>query len=42
MVLGLGDDDVVEIRQGLAAGERVVVQGLETLTEGTPVRVTGA
>jgi multidrug efflux pump subunit AcrA (membrane-fusion protein) len=42
VLLGLGDDDIVEIRQGLAAGERVVVKGLETLTEGTPVRVTGA
>lgn len=41
VVLGLGDDDIVEIREGLAVGERVVVQGLETLTDQTRVRVTG-
>jgi membrane fusion protein (multidrug efflux system) len=39
--LGLGDDDVVEVRQGLEGEERIVVRGLETLTDGTPVRVTG-
>ncbi len=39
--LGLGDDDVVEVRQGLEGEERVVVRGLETLTDGTRVRVTG-
>ena len=42
VVLGLGDDEIVEVRQGLEAGERIVVKGLETLTEGTRVRVTGA
>lgn len=42
VVLGLGDDEVVEIRQGLEAGERIVVRGLETLTDGTRVRVSGA
>jgi len=42
VVLGLGDDDVVEIRQGLEPGERVVVKGLETLTDGTRVRVSGS
>ena len=41
VVLGLGDDDQVEVRQGLAAGERIVVRGLETLTDGTRVRVSG-
>ena len=41
VVLGLGDDNIVEVREGLAVGERVVVQGLETLTDQTPVRVTG-
>lgn len=41
VALGLGDDDIVEIREGLAVGERVVVQGLETLTDQTRVRVTG-
>jgi len=42
VVPGLGDDEVVEIREGLAPGDRVVVRGLETLTDGTRVRVTGA
>jgi RND family efflux transporter MFP subunit len=42
VVLGLGDDEIVEIRQGLEPGERIVVRGLETLTDGTRVRVTGA
>ena len=41
VVLGLGDDDVVEVRQGLEPGEQIVVKGLETLTDGTRVRVTG-
>jgi membrane fusion protein (multidrug efflux system) len=41
VVLGLGDDDIVEIREGLDGGERVVVQGLETLMDQTRVRVTG-
>jgi multidrug efflux pump subunit AcrA (membrane-fusion protein) len=42
VVLGLGDDEIVEIRQGLESGERIVVRGLETLTDGTRVRVSGA
>jgi membrane fusion protein (multidrug efflux system) len=42
VALGLGDDDRVEVREGVAAGERVVVRGLETLTDGTRVRVIGA
>ena len=41
VVLGLGDDDVVEVREGLEPGERIVVKGLETLTDGTRVRVSG-
>ena len=40
--LGLGDDDQVQILDGLALGDRVVVRGLETLTDGTRVRVIGA
>ena len=40
--LGLGDDEVIEIRQGLEPGERVVIRGLETLTDGTSVRPSGA
>jgi len=39
--LGLGDDDRVEILDGVSEGERVVVRGLETLTDQTRVRVTG-
>ena len=42
VVAGLGDDDIVEIRQGLEAGERIVVRGLETLTDGTRVQVSGS
>lgn len=41
VVLGLGDDDVVEVRQGLDVEDRLIVRGLETLTDGSPVRVTG-
>ncbi len=40
--LGLGDDDVIEIKQGVAPGEKVVVRGIETLSDGTSVRVSGA
>ena len=40
--LGLGDDDQVEVREGVESGERIVVRGLETLTDGTRVRVVGA
>jgi membrane fusion protein (multidrug efflux system) len=42
VALGLGDDEMVEVREGLDAGERIVVRGLETLTDGTRVRVSGA
>ena len=42
VTLGLGDDEVVEVREGLEPGERIVVRGLETLTDGTRVRVSGA
>ena len=41
VVLGLGDDNIVEIREGLSEGERVVTRGLETLADQTRVRVTG-
>jgi RND family efflux transporter MFP subunit len=41
VVLGLGDDDTVEVREGLEVGERIVVKGLETLSDGTRVRVSG-
>lgn len=40
VALGLGDDEYIEIRSGVAAGDRVVVRGLETLTDQMPVRVT--
>ncbi len=39
--LGLGDDDQVEVREGVEPGERIIVRGLETLTDGTRVRVVG-
>jgi RND family efflux transporter MFP subunit len=39
---GLGDDDIVEIREGVTEGDKVVVRGLETLTDQTRVRVTGS
>jgi len=42
VILGLGDDDIVEIRSGLEPGERIVVKGLETLSDETKVRVSGA
>jgi len=41
VVLGLGDDELVEVRKGVEVGERVVVRGMETLIDGTRVRVTG-
>jgi RND family efflux transporter MFP subunit len=40
--LGLGDDQMIEIRQGVQPGEKIVVRGLETLSDGTSVRVSGA
>lgn len=40
VTLGLGDDENIEIRNGINAGDRVVVRGLETLTDQMPVRVT--
>lgn len=40
VTLGLGDDENIEIRSGITAGDRVVVRGLETLTNDMPVRVT--
>ena len=39
--LGLGDDDIVEIRSGLQPGDRVVVRGIETLTDEQKVLVKG-
>jgi membrane fusion protein, multidrug efflux system len=40
VTLGLSDDVFVEVRRGLEIGERVVVRGLETLTDQMLVRVT--
>ena len=40
VTLGLGDDVLVEVRRGLETGERIVVRGLETLTDQMLVRVT--
>ena len=42
VVAGLGDDEIIEIRSGVEAGERIVVRGLETLTDGTRVQVSGS
>jgi RND family efflux transporter MFP subunit len=41
VTLGLGDDVLVEVREGVQVGDRVVVRGLETLTDQMQVRVTG-
>jgi membrane fusion protein (multidrug efflux system) len=40
VTLGLGDDVFVEVRRGVETGERIVVRGLETLTDQMLVRVT--
>ena len=40
--LGLGNDDWIEVVDGVSPGERVVIRGLETLTEEARVRVTGS
>ena len=42
VALGLGDDDKVQVIDGLALGDRIVVRGLETLTDGTRVRIIGS
>lgn len=42
VTLGLGNDEVVEVRDGIQPGDRVVVRGLETLTDQMHVRVTGS
>ena len=42
VALGFGDDQEVEILEGVESGERVVVRGLETLTDGMRVRVSGS
>ena len=42
VALGLGDDEQVQILDGLAIGDRIVVRGLETLTDGARIRVIGA
>lgn len=39
--LGLGDDARIEVVRGVEPGEKVVVRGLETLTDQTRVRVSG-
>ncbi|MYD98131.1 MAG: efflux RND transporter periplasmic adaptor subunit [Gammaproteobacteria bacterium] len=39
--LGLGDDDKVQVLDGVAVGDRVVVRGLETLIDGNRVREVG-
>lgn len=39
--LGLGDDDKVQILEGVGEGDRVAVRGLETLTDGARIRIVG-
>ena len=39
--LGLGDDDKVQVLDGVAEGDRVVVRGLETLIDDNRVREVG-
>ena len=39
--LGLGDDDKVQVLDGVAEGDRVAVRGLETLIDGARIRVVG-
>lgn len=39
--LGLGDDDKVQVLDGVAEGDRVAVRGLETLIDGSRIRVVG-
>ena len=40
--LGLGDDDVIQILEGVAEDDRVVVRGLETLNDGQRIRIVGS
>ena len=40
--IGLRDDEKVEVMSGLELGDRVIVRGLETLTDRTRVRVVGS
>ena len=42
VTLGLGNDELVEVKEGVQPGDRVVVRGLETLTDQMHVRVTGS
>jgi RND family efflux transporter MFP subunit len=42
VAVGLGNDEIVEIESGVEQGERVVVRGLETLTDNARVRVSGS
>jgi len=38
VTLGLGSDDIVEVTDGIAQTDRIVIRGLETLTDDTRVR----
>jgi multidrug efflux pump subunit AcrA (membrane-fusion protein) len=40
LTVGVRDSNRLEILQGLAAGEQVVVMGQHRLTDGIPVRLT--
>ncbi|MFP4199796.1 MAG: efflux RND transporter periplasmic adaptor subunit [Clostridia bacterium] len=41
VTLGLANDDVVEIRSGVEAGETVVISGQSYLDEGSQIRIVG-
>ena len=40
--LGLGDDDKVQVLDGVAVGDRIAVRGIETLTDGARIRIVGS
>ena len=42
ITLGYSDDQDIEVRQGVSAGERVVVAGQGNLTQGAKVRIVGS
>jgi RND family efflux transporter MFP subunit len=42
VVVGLGDDERIEIREGVRPGESLVTTGYETLVDGARVRVSAS
>jgi hypothetical protein len=41
VVVGLEDSARIQVIEGLAAGDKLVVQGQHLLTDGDPVRIVG-